>query len=52
MARSVSVSVGVGERVCVSVRERREGGRADDRVGFSYSLECEAAFTALTEQPE
>lgn len=34
------------------VCEREEGGRADDRVGFSYSLECEAAFTALTEQPE
>lgn len=25
MARSVSVCVGVGARVCVSVRERREG---------------------------
>lgn len=40
--------------VCVyaCVRDREEGGRADDRVGFSDSLECEAAFTALSEQPE
>lgn len=29
-----------------------ERGGADDRVGFSDSLECEAAFTALSEQPE
>ena len=41
----------VRERVRVSW-DGKEGGRADDRVGFSDSLECEAAFTALTEQPE
>lgn len=35
-----------------SGRKRGEEGRADDRVGFSDSLECEAAFTALSEQPE
>lgn len=37
---------------CVCLRDGKEGGRADDRVGFSDSLECEAAFTALSEQPE
>lgn len=40
------------ESVCVCLRDGKEGGRADDRVGFSDSLECEAAFTALSEQPE
>lgn len=39
-------------RARVSARDGEEGGRADDRVGFSDSLECEAAFTALSEQPE
>lgn len=42
----------VHESVCVCLRDGKEGGRADDRVGFSDSLECEAAFTALSEQPE
>lgn len=48
----VAAARSVCESVCVCLRDGKEGGRADDRVGFSDSLECEAAFTALSEQPE
>lgn len=54
MRLSLSVAVAKSVRECmhVCVRDGKQGGRADDRVGFSDSLECEAAFTALSEQPE
>lgn len=53
LSLSVAAARGVCARVCgVRLRDGKEGGRADDRVGFSDSLECEAAFTALSEQPE
>lgn len=52
LSLSVATARSVCESVCVCLRDGKEGGRADDRVGFSDSLECEAAFTALSEQPE